>query len=277
VDIGLLAAFAGGVLALLSPCGALLLPAFFASTIGPNPRLIVHSAAFYLGLVVTLVPLGLGLGALGELAVTHRNLMIGSVSVLLIGLGIVQALGFGFDLGRFLPGTERMAKRTGLIRTVLLGATGGVAGFCTGPILGAVLTLAMTRGNTVSAGLLLAIYGLGMVVPLAALAAGWDRIGDRALRVLRGRGFTVRGRHFHTTSLITGVLMIALGIAFYTTNGLVDAPELLSADTQATLQEQLSRLGGPVVDIIAILIAASVVLTGWWFWQRHMRQQREQR
>src|SRR5699024_5018741 len=138
-----------------------LLPAFFASNIGPTPRLLIHGAAFYLGLVVTLVPLGLGLGALGELTVTHRDVMIGGVSLLLIGLGVAQALGLGFDLGRLVPGSDRSSSRRGLVRTVLLGATGGVAGFCTGPILGAVLTLAMTRGNTMSAGLLLAIYGLG--------------------------------------------------------------------------------------------------------------------
>ena len=34
MDITLLSAFLGGVLALLSPCAALLLPAFFGSTVG---------------------------------------------------------------------------------------------------------------------------------------------------------------------------------------------------------------------------------------------------
>lgn len=276
MDIGLLAAFVGGALALLSPCGALLLPAFFASTIGSTPRLVVHGVAFYLGLVITLVPLGLGLGALGELAVTHRDLMIGGVSVLLIGLGLAQALGLGFDLGRLAPGTDRTMNRRGLIRTVLLGATGGVAGFCTGPILGAVLTLAMSSGDTLSAGLLLAVYGLGMVLPLLALAAGWDHLGTRTLRILRGRGFTVGGRHLHTTTVISGILTILLGIAFHATNGLVDAPQLLSADTQAFLQEKVGGLAGPMIDIVAVLTIATLALTTWWFWPRRADRQDQQ-
>ena len=51
MDIGVLGAFLGGALALLSPCGALLLPAFFASTVGSGPRLALHGAVFYLGLL----------------------------------------------------------------------------------------------------------------------------------------------------------------------------------------------------------------------------------
>lgn len=56
MDIGLLAAFAGGTLALLSPCAALLMPAFFASTIGTGPKLLLHGAIFYVGLLIVLVP-----------------------------------------------------------------------------------------------------------------------------------------------------------------------------------------------------------------------------
>ena len=41
-DVGYVAAFAGGLLALLSPCGALLLPSFFAYACllytSPSPR-----------------------------------------------------------------------------------------------------------------------------------------------------------------------------------------------------------------------------------------------
>mgnify|MGYP003409320133 CR=1 FL=1 len=59
MDIGLVTAFLGGMLAILSPCGALLLPAFFASTVGAGPRLLLHGSIFYLGLLLVLVPLGL--------------------------------------------------------------------------------------------------------------------------------------------------------------------------------------------------------------------------
>jgi len=80
VDIGLVTAFLGGMLAILSPCGALLLPAFFASTVGAGPRLLLHGSIFYLGLLLVLVPLGVGAGAIGTLFLTHRALVIGIAS-----------------------------------------------------------------------------------------------------------------------------------------------------------------------------------------------------
>ncbi|MGD8151206.1 cytochrome c biogenesis CcdA family protein [Ornithinimicrobium sp. Y1694] len=266
MDIGLITAFVGGVLALLSPCAALLMPAFFASTVGTGPRLVLHGGVFYLGLLVVLVPLGLGAGMLGSLFVTHRQAIVLIASVVLILLGAAQALGFGFDPSRLLPGPDlhaQAASRTGVVKTLLLGAASGIAGFCAGPILGAVLTLAAARGDAVGAALLLAVYGAGMVVPLLIIAVLWQRLGTRGQRLLRGRAFTVLGRQLHTTSVITGLLIMGVGVLFWTTNGLVGAPEILPLDAQAWLQERASLLANPLFDIVAVLAVATLILLVW--------------
>jgi cytochrome c biogenesis protein CcdA len=267
MEIGLLSALVGGVLALLSPCGALLLPAYFASSVGSGLRLAVHSAVFYLGLLLTLVPLGLGLGALGSLVTEHRQTLVLVTAVLLVGLGLAQMAGFGFDLSRVIPGASSLqagaAARTGLPRSLLLGAASGVAGVCAGPILGAILTLAVASGDTLSAGLLLAVYGAGMVIPLVLLAATWHRMGSAAMTLLRGRGFTVLGRELHTTSVVTGALILAVGVLFWTTNGLVEAPSLVPVAAQAWIQERLGMFANPVVDVVAVLLAGGLFLL-WW-------------
>lgn len=272
MDIGLVAAFAGGTLALLSPCAALLMPAFFASTIGTGPRLLLHGAIFYLGLLIVLVPVGIGAGALGTLFVTHRQAIVLIASLVLVVLGAAQALGFGFDPSRLLPaGADlhaRAASKTGLVKTVLLGAASGIAGFCAGPILGAVLTLAAARGDTLAASVLLAVYGAGMVLPLLLIAALWQHLGTRGRRLLRGRAFTIFGRELHTTTVITGLLIMGVGILFWTTNGLVGAPELVPLDAQAWLQERASILANPILDILAVLGIAALVLL---LWTRHRR------
>lgn len=263
MDIGILTAFLGGILALLSPCGALLLPAFFASHIGRNAALLLHGMIFYLGLSLTLIPLGLGAGALGSLLTDYREWLVGGTAMLLVVLGVLQIFGFGFDLSKFIPGaqsaTQQAQQRSGLLKTFLLGATGGVAGFCAGPILGAILTLAMGTGSTLHAGFMLAIYGLGMVVPLIALAAVWSTFSPKVLRVIRGTGFTVFGRHMHTTSVVTGVIVIAVGVLFWTTNGLITAPSLIPASMQQSLQSYTGILATPFWDMIFIL---SVLLIG---------------
>ncbi|WP_432559907.1 cytochrome c biogenesis CcdA family protein [Granulicoccus sp. GXG6511] len=267
MDIGLVSAFLGGVLALLSPCAALLLPAFFASTIGSGPRLLLHGAVFYVGMLVLLLPLGVAAGVVGSLFLQHRQGIVIVASLVLIVLGIAQLFGAGFDVSRALPGVSGLQSRagaaTGLAKTFLLGIASGVAGFCAGPILGAVLTLAASRGNPITAAGLLAVYGAGMVAPLLGIAALWRTLGDRGRRALRGRSVTVLGRDFHTTSLVTGLLMIGVGILFWTTNGLVGAPELIPADTQAWLTQQAARASGPVVEVTVILLVAVALLVGW--------------
>ncbi|NJQ13801.1 cytochrome c biogenesis CcdA family protein [Streptomyces bohaiensis] len=267
-DIGPAAAFAGGALALLSPCGALLLPAFFATTVGAGPRLAAHGAAFYAGLCLTLVPLGIGAGAVGATLVGHRDTMVLLASAALVATGFLHAAGFGFDPARLLPGVRALQRRTattptGLLRSLLLGAAGGVAGFCAGPILGAVLTLAAARGDATTAGLLLAVYAAGTVLPLLALAALWHRLGERGRRRLRGRELRLGGRRLHTTSLATGGLIAGLGVYFWATDGLLNAPDPVPTAIQTWLQYGVTRWAGPLVDVLLVLLAAAVLLAGW--------------
>ena len=268
MEISVLAAFLGGSLALLSPCGALLLPGYFASSVTSRAGLLLHGAVFFLGLVLTLVPLGVGAGLVGTLFIAHRGTLITVTSLVLIGLGVLHALGLGLDPARIVPGLGRArqasARGRGLPRTLLLGAVGGIAGFCAGPILGAVLTLAMGHGSVMLAAALLALYGAGMVVPLMLLALLWRRLGPGTTALLRGRGITLLGRRLHTANLLTGVLIIAVGVLFWTTDGLVTLPSPVPTGTLARWQEGLAVLSGTGVQIGLILAAAALALALWW-------------
>ena len=278
MEIGILTAFLGGMLSLLSPCGALLLPGFFASSLTSRAQLIPHGLVFYAGLLVTLVPLGVCIGAVGMLVAQHRGVLVAVTSLLLIVLGAMHVLGWGFDLSRLLPGFDRVQQRasrgSGFLRTFLLGAVGGVAGFCAGPILGAVLTLAMGQADVLGAVILLAVYGAGMVVPLMLLAAVWDLLGGRGRSLLRGRTFTLLGRELHTTTVVTGVVIMALGVLFWATNGLVTLPSLVPTGTLARWQEAGSALSDPTVQIVVIIAAAVVALLLWWWGRQRSRRSR---
>ncbi|MFE3648621.1 cytochrome c biogenesis CcdA family protein, partial [Streptomyces sp. NPDC059152] len=94
-DIGYLAAFLGGTLALVSPCSALLLPAFFAYSLASPGRLLARTGVFYLGLATTLVPLGAASTAASRLFNGHRDLLIALGGWVVIALGVAQILGEG--------------------------------------------------------------------------------------------------------------------------------------------------------------------------------------
>nr|WP_269452008.1 cytochrome c biogenesis protein CcdA [Tessaracoccus coleopterorum] len=72
----------------------MLLPAFFAYAFGGDrARLLGRTALFYLGLLLTLVPLGLGAGALGSLLTVHRDTLSIVGGIVLIVFGLITALG----------------------------------------------------------------------------------------------------------------------------------------------------------------------------------------
>ena len=172
-------AFAGGTLALLSPCSALLIPAFFAYAFPSRGQLMLRTAIFLAGLAVVLIPVGLGVGALGSLINERRAEVTLIAGVLLIAIGLYQLALGGFEV----PGTAGLMGRVSgdsAIATFTLGAVYGIAGFCAGPILGGVLTIAATSGGALTGGALLFVYALGMAVPLFVLALLWERIGPWA-------------------------------------------------------------------------------------------------
>ena len=261
MSVGYVVAFLGGVLALASPCSAFLLPSFFAYAFPSPGRLLRRTGAFYLGLAATLVPLGLGSGAFSMLVYMHREALFVVAGALLVVLGILQALGVGFGL----PGTDRLRRDAGTstLAVVALGAASGLTGFCTGPILGAVLTVAATTGSPLRGGSLLAVYALGMAAPLVVLALLWQRLrlGDR--RLLRGRPVTVGGRTLNSTSLIGGGLVVLVGVLFLADRGgILVGGGFLSVDAEAGLQDAVARVGAHA-DLVALGIvglAAGVVL-----------------
>ncbi len=267
-DVSVLAALAAGVLALLSPCSALLLPSFFAYAFANRRALVARTLVFYLGLVLTLVPLGTGASAASSLFYGHRPLLVAVAGWTIIGLGVLQLLGRGFAV----PGVHRLqalvSSRTddGWLSTLLLGAVYGLAGFCSGPVLGAILTVAATQDSPWQGGLLLAVYALGMAAPLLLLAAVWDRFDLGSRRWLRGRMLRLGPVRVHTTSLVAGLLFIGVGVVFLRYDGtagltgslgLGDLTDVEYAAQQAVTQ-WAAHVPGWAVPLAVLVVAAAV-------------------
>lgn len=259
IDIGLAGAFVGGLFALLSPCSALLLPSFFAYAFDGLGRLLTRTVIFYVGLALVLVPLGAGVGALGSLVTQHRDTVTMVGGLLLIGMGLLAITGRGFS---FLPSGAQAAgagQGGGVGSVIMLGAIYGLAGFCSGPLLGAVLTLAVAGGEPVYGGLLMALYGLGMAVPLFVLALLWNRFKLGEKRWLRGRGIKIGPLHTHTTSLISGLVFIGIGLLFVFTEGTANLGGLMGVDAQFQLQEWASGWTARIPDYVFPALIAVVL------------------
>ncbi|WP_330331643.1 cytochrome c biogenesis CcdA family protein [Streptomyces sp. NBC_00536] len=269
--IGYLAALLGGLLALLSPCSALLLPAFFAYSIDSASRLLARTGIFYAGLATTLVPLGAAGSYAGRFFHGNRDALVLFGGWLIIALGLAQILGLGFASRRISDLSGRIRPTTAL-SVYALGAVYGLAGFCAGPILGSVLTVAAVSGSPVYGGLLLAVYALGMAVPLFLLALLWERFDLGRRRWLRGRVVRAGRFELHTTSLLSGLFFIALGALFLVYDGASALPGLLDVDDSFAVEEWVRTATAGVPDWALLgLIAAGALGVGLVRWRRTAR------
>ncbi|SDK26928.1 Cytochrome c biogenesis protein CcdA [Actinopolyspora mzabensis] len=270
--IGLLGAFLGGLLTLLSPCAALLLPSFFAYAFDNLGKLVARTAVFYLGLCVTLVPLGAAAGLFGALLTQHRGAVTLGSGLVLIGLGLLQISGKGFGIGAAQRSVGRIPISSG-ISVFALGGVYGLAGFCAGPLLGSVLTVSAAGGNPGYGGMLLAVFALGMAFPLFVLALLWERLDLGNRRWLRGRELSLGSFRIHSTNLVSGALFCALGVLFLATDGTAGLGGPIDVDTQYELGVLLHGLTSGVSNR-AVLLVLAVLALGVALWRLH-RARRE--
>jgi cytochrome c-type biogenesis protein len=215
------AAFLAGVVSFLSPCTLPILPAYFAFTFqARRDRVVLMTVAFFLGLATTMVVLGASATVLSQLVFRHLEAITTIGGLIVIGFGIMSLLGKGFT------GAQMFDRPTASVTgSYLYGATfalGWTA--CVGPILGALLTLLLaTQGLAILQGAILAfVYALGLGTPLIVVAAFFSRLGSgsRFWRIMRGRGFEVdlgfTTLYLHTTSVISGLLLIGVGLLLAT-------------------------------------------------------------
>lgn len=268
MDIGYLGALLGGLLSLLSPCSAMLLPAFFAYAFSNPATLVARTGVFYLGLVTTLVPLGMFAGSLGAFLNQNRSLLLTVVAVVVIVFGVVQLVGIP------IPGLSRTARMgdAGRVWTIyVLGTAYGVAGVCTGPILGSVLMVAAVGANPIYGAVLLAVYAAGMALPLLILALAWKRWSGKLRAALTPRELTIGGWKNSWHAVIAGSLSTVLGVLLLFIARDPEAGGILAIADQYRLETGVAELGGKVSNILVLAVCVVFGSVVWWFRRRGKR------
>ena len=256
MDIGYAGALIGGVLTLLSPCSVLLLPAFFAYAFSTPTKLLARTGLFYLGLITTLVPIGVLAGTLGAFLTQNRTGFVFVAASLVIALGLVQLI--GIKLPAFARGGS--AEGTSSASVFLLGSVYGVAGVCAGPILGSVLTVAAVSGNAAYGGILLAIYALGMTVPLFVLALVWDRLRVAERGWLRPRMVRIGRWQNSWLLIVSGLLSIGIGALLLLTDGTAGLGGILTIGDQFAAESFVLNTSSGMSNLLFGLTAIGVLI-----------------
>jgi len=215
-NLGLLVAFAAGLLSFLSPCVLPLVPSYVGFLTGMSvPELstrrrtaLLHALCFVVGFSLIFVLLGASATALG------RALKYNQVWLTRIGGVLITVFGL-YCLGVFKFGALQMERRVhledkpvGFLGSVLVGMAFG-AGWtpCIGPILGAILSLATVEADVGRGMLLLGAYSAGLAVPFLLAAVAVEKFFDWF------QGFR---RYLPWVMRVSGVLLVVVGVLMMT-------------------------------------------------------------
>ena len=218
-SITLLAAFLAGIIIFTSPCGFVILPAFFSYLFKERQRAVRMTAMFSLGLSLAFVIFGIIAGIVGEVFNPYKTFFAGLSGIALVAFGIMLFFNIGFS---FLDFKIRHKPNDGYWSVFLLGfmlAAGWTP--CVGPVLGGIFVLAANSASMLKSTLLFASYALGVSIPLLLASYFSDRYDFSKYFVSKCRTLTFFGKkiYTHTYNMIAGVVLIIIGAIMFVGKG----------------------------------------------------------
>lgn len=220
VDVSLGLAFLAGLASFLSPCVFSLVPAYIGYLSGRSLarsggvadinrwETFAHGLAFVFGFSLIFVLLGLMASGIGRLLFDLRPILskVGGVVVILFGLHMIGILRIPFLDYDLRPQTNLDQKR-GFVSSAMMGIFFSFGWSpCTGPILGAILTMVMNGGSLSQGAQLLSAYSAGLAIPflIAAVAIGWmSGVIKRYRKIM------------HYTEIFMGVVLVIVGVMLF--------------------------------------------------------------
>ena len=221
-NVGIITAFAFGLLSFISPCVLPIVPGYLSFISGVTfdemqndesrsrvrKKILLDSALFIAGFSLVFIALGASATFIGQFL--HERIVlisrIAGVLIIVFGLHMIGVYKIGFL--NYEKRFHTQGKQLGLVGAFLVGlafAFGWTP--CIGPILAAILTIASQQDTVGKGVILLASYSLGLGIPF--LLAGLS------LTVFFS-AFNKFKKHLRTVEVVGGVMLVAVGILIMT-------------------------------------------------------------
>jgi cytochrome c-type biogenesis protein len=215
-----LLAFSGGLLSFLSPCVLPLVPGYIAYIAGNAVEhsderqskigLLFRALLFVLGFSTVFILLGASVTALSQVLFANKILFqkVGGVVIIIMGIHLTGLIKWKFLYReKRLLNPLRKGRNIGPYFIGMAFAAGWTP--CIGPILSSILIFAGNM-DTFGTGLaMLIFYSLGMGVPFMLVAALIEKFTEAFKRFSKFMPYV---------SIISGVLLVAMGLLIFTGN-----------------------------------------------------------
>ena len=222
MELSIFTAFVAGLVSFLSPCVLPLVPGYLSIISGSSldqlkarekdgslfRTVLLNSIMFIVGFSITFILLGASATWIGQILVSRMRLLGQLAGLILIVFGIhltgIFKINFLYKDKRF----HNIDKPRGLAGALVLGlafAFGWTP--CIGPILAGILTIASTKQTVAEGMFLLAVYSAGLGIPFLLTSIALNKF-----LAFYGRF----KRHFHAVEVVSGALVIAVGVLILT-------------------------------------------------------------
>ena len=201
--------FLEGIITFISPCLLPMLPIYITYFAGGGVRntrkTLMGALGFVLGFTLVFVAMGALAGTVGSFLTRHQQAVniVSGIIVIILGLSFLGLFRIPLFQGRL-----KLPQQTGFFASLLFGIVFSVGWTpCVGVFLGSALMLASQQGSIlVGVGMLLC-YSLGLGIPFVISAILIDYLKS---------AFDLIKRNYRTINIISGCLLIAMGLAMAT-------------------------------------------------------------
>lgn len=281
----MLLSFTGGVSNIVLPCTLPLVFIIVPIAMGTSPKKgLIMAVLFGIGLIITLSVYGATVAQVGKYVgldnATRIMYAAAGIAAFVFGLSELKLIKFKMPTYSGMP--QFIQKRGDYTKVFLLGLLLGNAGVgCPNPITYIILIFSASTGDWLQGGLLMAVNGVGRVIPLLLLSAlgllGINATGGLTRRIEVIRKFTgwalvvlgafiVLNGAFGHLWYEGGVFHEGLNMAFMATGGKM----IGEADTPIEeLEEKV-----PFMEYGALLNLIVSVVPVFWYWHKYPQERK---
>lgn len=194
-----------GILSFFSPCIFPVIPVYLSILSNGEKKSIIKTMMFILGLSLTFLVLGFGMGLLGELFFNDKVRLIAGIVIIILGFFQMDIVKIKFlEKPKFINIQE---QKNGILTAFILGLTFSLGWTpCVGPVLASILFISGSSADIGRSILMMSIYVLGLATPFIVFSMASKVLFEKVKFIKRYLGILKKIGGF--IIIIMGILLI---------------------------------------------------------------------